>query len=108
MAKRKVNLSELVRAALSKGITKPAEVVASIREEHGVAVKPGLVHNVKSAMGKMKPRGEPGRKPGPKPRTVAVSRNGAGTLTVADITTMKNLLSRLGKSGIHELVTALS
>ena len=106
MARKKVSKSSLVREALAKGITKPAEVVAHIQQEHGLAVKVGLVHNVKSAVGKKKP-GKPGRKPGPKPK-MASSNGKAGTLTLQDITAVKGLLARLGKNDLQELISVLA
>ena len=108
MVRRKVNRSSLVREALSKGITKPSEVVDHIQKEHGVAVKVGLVHNVKSAEGKTKRRSKPGPKPGRRPKAVASSNGSAGTLTVQDITTEKGLLARLGRDDLQELIAALT
>jgi hypothetical protein len=102
MAKRTVNLSELVRAALKKGITKPAAVIDHIQKEHGVAVKPGLIHNIKSVEKKKKP------KPGRKPAKVKASSNGAVSISLQDITTVKGLLIRLGKEGVRDLVSVLS
>ena len=100
MAKRTVNLSELVRAALKKGITKPAAVVDHIQKEHGVAVKPGLIHNIKSIEKTKKP------KPGRKPAKVRASSN--GSISLQDITTVKGLLIKLGKNGVRDLVSVLS
>ena len=102
MAKRTVNLSELVRAALKKGITKPAAVVDHIQKAHGVAVKPGLIHNIKSIEKKTKPAAKPGRKP------ARASSNGAVSISLQDITTVKGLLIRLGKNGVRDLVSVLS
>jgi len=104
MAKRTVNLSELVRAALKKGITKPAAVIVHIQKEHGVAVKPGLIHNIKSVEKKKKPTAKPGRKPA----KVRASSNGAVSISLQDITTVKGLLIRLGKNGVRDLVSVLS
>src|SRR5437667_10755543 len=103
MAKRTVNLSELVRAALKKGITKPAAVIDHIQKAHGVAVKPGLIHNIKSIEKKTKPAVKPGRKP-----KVRASSNGAVSISLQDITTVKGLLTRLGKNGVRDLVSVLS
>ena len=102
MAKPTVNLSELVRAALKKGITKPAAVIDHIQKEHGIAVKPGLIHKVKSDRSKKTP------KPGRKPATVRASSNGAVSISLQDITTVKGMLTRLGKNGVRDLVTVLS
>jgi hypothetical protein len=108
MARKKISMSSLVRKSLAKGITKPSEVVAHIQKEHGVTVKVGLVHNVKSMEAKKKPS-KPSRKPGPKTKTAVASSNGrAGTLTMQDITTVKGLLSRLGKSDLQELISVLA
>jgi hypothetical protein len=104
MAKRTVNLSALVRAALKKGITKPAAVVDHIQKEHGVAVKPGLIHNIKSVEKKNKPTAKLGRKPA----KVRASSNGAGSISLQDITTVRGLLIRLGKNGVRDLVSVLS
>jgi hypothetical protein len=104
MTRKKVSRSSLVRAALGAGITKPAEIVDHIKKEHGVAVKVGLVHNVKSVMGKTKLRA----KPSPKPKATASSNGTPGTLTIQDITTVKSLLSRLGKNSLDELIAALA
>ena len=102
MAKRTVNLSELVRAALKKGITKPAAVIDHIHKAHGVAVKPGLIHNIKSIEKTKKPAAKPGRKPA----KVRASSN--GSISLQDITTVKGLLTRLGKNGVRDLVSVLS
>jgi hypothetical protein len=104
MARKKVSRSSLVRAALGAGITKPSEIVDHIKKEHGVVVKVGLVHNVKSVMGKTKLRA----KPGPKPRAAASSNGTASALTILDITTVRGLLSRLGKNSLVELIAALA
>ena len=104
MAKRTVNLSELVRAALKKGITKPAAVIDHIQKQHGVAVRPGLIHNIKSVEKKNKPTAKPDRKPS----TVRASSNGAVSISLQDITTVKGLLIKLGKNGVRDLVSVLS
>src|SRR5262245_55419303 len=109
MPRKKVNRSELVREALSAGITKPSDVVDHIQKEHGVAVKVGLVNNVKS-LDKMKAKvaKKPGRKPGRKAKVAASSNGRAGVLTVQDITTVKGLISRLGRNDLQELIAALA
>jgi hypothetical protein len=104
MARKKVSRSSLVRAALSNGLTKPSEIVDHIKKEHGVSVKVGLVHNVKSAMSKTTSRATPG----PKPKAAASSNGSAGTLTIQDITTVRGLLSRLGKNSLDDLIAALA
>ena len=104
MAKRTVNLSALVRAALKKGITKPAAVIDHIHKAHGVAVKPGLIHNIKSVEKKKKPTAKPGRKPA----KVRATSNGVVSISLQDITTVKGLLIKLGKNGVRDLVSVLS
>jgi hypothetical protein len=47
-------------------------------------------------------------KPGPRPKATASSNGTPGTLTIQDITTVKSLLSRLGKSSLDELIAALA
>jgi hypothetical protein len=115
MAKRKVNRSNLVREALGKRITKPSEIVASIQQEHGVTVSKALIQKIKRTEGKTKQRKKPGTKPnavtstsGPKPKAVASSNGSAATLSIQDITTVKGLLTRLGREGVEELIAVLA
>jgi hypothetical protein len=89
---------------LKKGITKPAAVIDHIQKEHGVAVKPGLIHNIKSIEKNKKPTAKPGRKPA----KVQASSNGVVSISLQDITTVKGLLIRLGQNGVRDLVSVLS
>lgn len=108
MARRKVNRSKLVREALATGLSKPLEVVDHIKKERGITVTKGLVYRIKSSVGTTNGRRKRGRKPGPKPKAAASSHAVNGTLTVSDITTVKGLLTRLGKDNLHELIAALA
>ena len=115
MAKRKVNRSNLVREALGKGTTKPSEIVASIQHEHGVAVSKALIQKIKRTDGNTKQRKKPGHKPiaatstsGSKLKAVASSNGSAATLSIQDITTVKGLLTSLGRDGVEELIAALA
>jgi hypothetical protein len=115
MAKRKVNRSNLVRDALGKGITKPSDIVANVQQVHGVAVSKALIQKIKRTQGKTKQRKKLGPKPvaatstsGPKPKAVASSNGSAATLSIQDITTVKGLLTRLGRDGVEELIAVLA
>jgi hypothetical protein len=110
MARRRKNggptKMELVRAALSAGISKPLKIVEHLQQQ-GVDINAGQVSNYKSVIKKAKKtRAKPGPKPGNGRRKRAAGFNGAG---YADkISQLKQLVQQLGANEVKKLAEVLS
>jgi hypothetical protein len=105
-----VNKAQLVRDALAElgDDAKPQAIAEHIKTKAGVEISPLMISSYKSSMKNKKPGkpGKRGRKPGSTKATGGAGVNSA--VVIADITTIRALITRHGKTGVLELIDALS
>jgi hypothetical protein len=112
MSKGGVNVSEAVREYLkgnrNVGPTAAAEAVS---KQIGKKVAPTYVSNIKALMGgARKKKGRKGRKPGRKAGGVAVAARtyANGSVEVATLAAIKELVGRVGAGTAHQLIDLLA
>src|SRR5437879_6488253 len=110
-SKSGINVSEAIRKYLkaNKGVG-PTAAATAISAEIGQKVSPTYVSNIKGTMnGAPKKKGRKERKPGPKPGRVAVTARAAsnGTVELATISAVKDLLGRVSADTAKHLIDLL-
>ena|SRR6266404_2036067 len=106
MARRKINVSAAIKSYLEKNAgVGPTEAAKAVSAEIGKNVSPTYVSNIKSTMakggGKKKRRG---RKPGRK----AASHSANGSIDLASLMAMKELLGKIGADTARKMIDVLA
>jgi hypothetical protein len=107
MARRKINVSAAIKEFLGEhsGVG-PTEAAKAISEKIGKKVSPIYVSNIKTLMSKGKGKKKRGRKPGKKS---AHSSNGSnGSIDLATLEAMKEILGKVGAETARTMIDVLS
>jgi hypothetical protein len=111
-SKNGVNVSQAIRDYLkSNKDVGPTAAAEAISKQVGKKISPTYVSNIKSTMnGASKKKGRPGRKPGRKAGTVAVAAraHANGTVELATISAVKDLLGRVSADTAKQLIDLLA
>jgi hypothetical protein len=111
-SKSSVNVSEAIRDYLkaNSGVG-PTAAAKAISDKIGQKVSPTYVSNIKSTMnGAAKTKGRKGRKPGRRATTVSVATraHANGTVELATISVVKDLLGRVSADTAKQLIDLLA
>jgi hypothetical protein len=109
--KNGVNVSAAIRDYLKSNDVGPTEAAAAISKQIGKKVTPTYVSNIKALMSaKPKKKGRRGRKPGRKPGSAAVTAraHSNGSVDLATIAAVKELVGRVGVSTAKALIDLLA
>ena len=110
--KNGVNVSAAIREYLKANTDiGPTEAAKAISQQIGKKITPTYVSNIKALMNSSpKKKGRKGRKPGSKSARAAVrTRSSAnGTVEVATIVAVKELLKSIGANQAHQLIDLLA
>jgi hypothetical protein len=109
-SKSGVNVSQAIRDYLKANKeVGPTAAADAISKELGKKVSPTYVSNIKSTIAGGSKKGRKGRKPGRKARTVSVvaRAHANGTVEVATIVAVKELLASVGADRAKQLIDLL-
>ena len=100
-AGEKVNKSKIVAAAIEAlgGNPGPKDIIAYVKEQHGLDFSYALVASYKSNY--MNKKNKPGKK-------ASKGGSGGGGLDVKDVVAVKGLIDKLGKSQLESIISAFS
>lgn len=107
-----VNVSAAIREYLKANTeVGPTEAAAAVSKQIGKKVTPTYVSNIKALMsGAGKKKGRKGRKPGRKAGRVAVVARASanGSVELATLSVVKDLLGRVNADTAHQLIDLLA
>jgi hypothetical protein len=109
VAKRKLNVSEVVRNYLREhGNEGPKAVAEAVSQQIGKKISATYVSNIKSMAKKRGGSTKRGRKPGVKKRQLASKLPGNGSVDLITLEAVKEIVRRVGSENAKRLIDILA